>query len=292
MASPGQLPDFDELWDYGDPAGTEAAFRELFESTESSGDHSYHLQLLTQLARTAGLQQRFDEAHRILDKVESALRPGMNTALVRYRLERGRAFNSAGSKIQARELFLDAYRLGRRTRQDFFAVDAAHMMGIVEKGEEALRWNETALELAEQSSDERARGWAGSLYNNIGWTYHDMGCYEGALKLFEKALLFQKNEGDKGKIFIARWCVARCLRSMGMVERSLGIQRDLQREADLAGEKDGYVYEELGEGLLELGLPGEAAPWFHLAWEELSGDEWLVSNEPERLERLKELGRE
>jgi tetratricopeptide (TPR) repeat protein len=214
----------------------------------------------------------------------------MDTALVRFQLERGRLFNSSGRKEQARHFFVEAYRRARKARLDFHAVDAAHMMGIVEKGEEALQWNETALEVAEGSRDERARNWAGSLYNNIGWTYHDMGRYGDALHMFEKALDFRREAGDEEEIAVARWCVARCLRSLGRVEEALAVHRELCRRTDELGEPDGYVYEELGECLLELGLTDEAAPWFRLAHEELSKDPWLTANEPERLQRLAELG--
>ena len=41
--------------------------------------------------------------------------------------------------------------------------------------------------LAETAGDERARNWAASLYNNLGWTYHDQGRYAEALQMFEKA---------------------------------------------------------------------------------------------------------
>lgn len=284
------LPDFDGMWDYDDPAGTEAAFRKLVPAAEASGDRSYHLQLLTQIARTLGLQRRFDEGHALLDSVESALRPGMETALVRFQLERGRLFNSSGRPEQARDFFLQAYRRSRKARLDFYAIDAAHMMGIVDKGDESLQWNETALEMAERSDDPRARKWAGSLYNNIGWTYHDMGRYDDALRMFEKALEFRRAAGKESEMGIARWCIARCLRSLGRVEEALAEQRALLARSEEEERPDGYVYEELGECLLELGRPGEAAPWFRRAHEELSKDPWLAANAPERLKRLAELG--
>ncbi len=289
-ATAGDLPDFDRMWDYSDPAGTETAFRELLPAAEESADRSYHLQLLTQIARTLGLQQRFDEAHQMLDQVESSLRPGMDVVLVRSQLERGRAFNSSDRPDQARELFRGAYRLARRKRLDFYAIDAAHMMGIVQKGDESILWNHTALEIAERADEDRARKWAGSLYNNLGWTYHDSGDFEGALDLFEKALQFRVARGKEDETSIARWCVARCLRSLSRVEEALAMQRSLLVRAEETGEKDGYVFEELGECLLLLNRPSEAAPYFRLAHEELSGDRWLTSHEPERLERLRRLG--
>ena len=72
------LPDFNLLWDYGQPAETEARFRELLPAARACGDRDYYLQLLTQIARAQGLQKRFEQAHATLDHV----REGM--ALINY----------------------------------------------------------------------------------------------------------------------------------------------------------------------------------------------------------------
>ncbi len=68
------------------------------------------------------------------------------------------------------------------------------------------------------------------------------------------------------------------------------MQKTLEKEYDEKGiEQDGYVFEEIGECLLLLNKNEEAKPYFAKAYEYLSKDKWLVDNEPERLERLKEL---
>ena len=52
---------------------------------------------------------------------------------------------------------------------------------------------------------------------------------------------------------------------------------------------DGYAYEEVGECLLLKDQADEAKPYFARAYELLSADEWLMANEPARLERLRTL---
>lgn len=284
------LPNFDALWDYNDPAGTEAKFRELLPQGEAAKDAVWRLELLTQIARTEGLQRKFEEAHQTLDGVEAKLADAPPVVHVRYLLERGRVFNSSGRKDKARPLFLKAWKAAGEAGLDFHAVDAAHMLGIIEPPADALSWNEKALAMAEKSSDARARNWRGSLYNNIGWTYHDDGRYEQALELFTKALEWQKEKGKPGPIRIARWSVARALRSLKRTDEALAIQRQLLAENEEAGETDGYVFEELGECLLVLGREEEAKKYFALAYDELSKDEWLKQNEAERLARLRQLG--
>ena len=193
------LPDFDQLWDYNDPEKTEKVFKELVSESRNSGDREYQAQLLTQIARSHSLRRNFEDAHRILDDVEkminvvaAALDIQTPVARIRCILERGRAHNSAGQIEAARPLFLEAWELARNAREDYHAVDAAHMLGICEPGDASLMWNNRAMEVAEASDDPRAQGWLGALYNNTGWTYHDADQYERALDLFEKGLAWRR----------------------------------------------------------------------------------------------------
>jgi tetratricopeptide (TPR) repeat protein len=286
------LPDFDALWDYNHPDSTEARMRDLVPVAEAAGDRSYLAQLMTQIARTQGLQMRFDDAHRTLDGVKVMLTDDMPVVEIRYLLERGRVYNSAGLPDSARPLFLAAWDAALKAKEDFYAVDAAHMMAIIEPPEEQLAWAGKAMEVAEASADERAKRWLGPLYNNTGWTYHDLGDHDKALEFFDKALAWNRQYGSPEGVRIARWTVAREYRSLGRVEEALSLQKDLEREIREAEvETDGYVFEEIAECLLLLGRDDEAKPYFALAYEHLSQDPWLVANQAERLTRLEELSR-
>jgi tetratricopeptide (TPR) repeat protein len=286
----GKLPDFDSLWDYDHPDSTERKFRSLLPGALDSRDLPYLLQLLTQIARAEGLQRKFQDAHKTLDRVEKALAKADDKTKVRYLLERGRVHNSSGKVDNARPLFLVAFDLALKSKEDPYAVDAAHMMAIVEPTEKQLEWNLKALDLAEGSADERARKWKGSLYNNIGWTYFDQGEYQEALFMFEKALEFRKQEADPEKIRIAKWSVGKVLRVMDHTEEALEMQQQLFQEYEAAGRRSGYVYEEIGECMLVMDQEEEAQGWFAAAYEELSKDPWMA-NEQDRLNRLKELGK-
>lgn len=283
---------FDSLWDYSDPAQTETKFREILPQTEASGNRSHYLQLLTQIARTYSLRRMFDEAHKLLDEVEPQLSGDMPRARIRYLLERGRSFNSANIIDKARDMFLRAFELASASGEDNLAVDAAHMMGIVEKGNDSVEWNEKALKMAEESGDEEANKWLGALYNNLGWTYFDMKEYGRALELFRKDQEWYGRRGKESARRIAIWSAAKTMRMMGDVSGALQEQRALH-ELMKAGvmEEDGYVYEELAECMLVAGGKEEAAEYAGLAYDILSGDIWLRENEKQRLDRLKEIGR-
>src|SRR5438128_799704 len=124
------LPAFDPLWNFSDPASTATKFRELLPAARKSGDRDYLAQLLTQIARTEGLQSKFDDAHRILNEVEPDLATLSPSTNVRYLLERGRTFHSSGEKMKAKELFVKAWDLAREFGEEYYAVYAAHMVVI------------------------------------------------------------------------------------------------------------------------------------------------------------------
>jgi tetratricopeptide (TPR) repeat protein len=284
------LPDFDALWDYNHPAQTEAAFRLLLSQAETSSDPSYYIELLTQIARAQGLQRDFAAAHQTLDQAQARLSDNLSRARIRYLLERGRVFNSSGKPEEARPLFEAAWAQRQAAQEDFHALDAAHMLAIVSPPEEKLYWNLKALELVERTSDARARTWGGGLYNNIGWSYHEQGQYQLALEAFQKALEWRQAQGDLREILIAKWCIARTLRSLGQLHKALDMQQALEEAWKPLGGSDGYTTEEIGECLLALGRAEEATPYFAQAYAKLSQDPWLVAEEPIRLERLKHLG--
>jgi len=283
--------DFDKLWNYDDPTGTEQKFRELLPAAEKGKYSGYYIELLTQIARTQGLQRKFTEAHEILDKVMKLLKPEHIVPRIRFMLERGRTYNSSKEYEKARELFMAAYMQADKYGEDNLAIDAVHMLGIVDKDEESLKWNELAIKMAEDTKDEKARGWLGSLYNNTGWTYHDMEDYEKALELFERNVKWHTEKKSGMQLYIAKWSVARCLRSLGRTEEALNMQLELRgKDNEMYACEDGYNSEEIAECLYALGRADEAKPYFKRAYEQLSKDIWVQANDKEKLERLKTLG--
>ena len=278
------------LWNFDDPAVSEQRFRNLLDRVQ--GDPEAEAVVRTQIARAEGLQRSFADGHATLDAVERLPAARGARVAVRLALERGRLFNSSREPARARPFFEAAFARAREAGEEALAVDAAHMIAIVERDPAAqARWNETALALAEASSDPLARAWRASLLNNLGWTRHGEGRFDEALTLFQRALAAREERGVLGPIRVARWCVARCLRSLGRLDEALVAQRTLEQEIAAAGEPpDGFVFEEIAEGLLALGRTDEAKPWFARAHEELAKAPWLAEAEPERLERLRREG--
>ena len=280
--------DFDSLWDYNKPDRTEMRFREIL--LQIPENVPAFLELLTQIARAQGLQRKFDHAHQTLNQVERRLGSIPSRPRVRYLLERGRVFNTAGDPGRARPLFEQAFEMADQLSEDFYAVDALHMLAMIAPADLSLKLNMQAIQCAQDSRDERARNWLGSLYNNTGWSLHNMGEHAKALEMFEKAEALRRSNGNATAVRVAVWCVARALRSLNRLEEALSRQMDLKKEFDSVGETDGYVLEEIGECLLAMKRPEEAKKYFAGAYDLLSQDAFLAEHEPERLARLKTLG--
>ena len=283
------LSKVDRLWNYSDPSGSETAFRELLE--KAHGEPEYAAEVKTQIARALGLQRQFDESHALLDEVAEAVDDSMPLVRARLALERGRAFRSSGAPEKGLPFFEEAMEGAAEGGFEFYAVDAAHMIVLVYEGEEALAWHQKALAMAESAEDERARGWRGSLYNNLGWTYYELERFDEALDLFVKHEAMLAESGRTYNEAIARWAQGKMLRAMARLDEALAIQEALLPHPERQdNEAEGYTREELGECLLALGRGAEASPHFARAHALLSQDGWLQDNEAPRLERLRELG--
>jgi tetratricopeptide (TPR) repeat protein len=288
--SSSTLPDFDKLWTFNNPAATEAKFKECIESARKSGDTSYYLQLLTQIARAQGLQDKFSEAHATLDDVEKQLRGEFKVARIRYLLERGRVFNSSNHPDRAKPLFNEAWETANAANETRFAADALHMIGIVEpEPADKVKRNIALLEYIEKHPSERR--WLDAVYNNLGEAYLATKDYQHALDSFQKLVALSRELGQEPWIYTQK-DVSKCLRLLGRNEDALKVIQPVFDTLQKKGEADGWISGELGECLLALGKRSEAKKLFKQAYAEFSKDEWLMKHESEHINRIKKLGEE
>lgn len=148
------------LWDFSDPAASEARFREaLVGATGPDRDV-----LLTQVARALGLQGRFADALALLDSIASD-EPEVR---VRVLLERGRVLRTSGDDDAAGPVFGAAVTTADEAGLEALAVDAMHMVALTRSGQDQVAATQAALDRARGSSDPGARSWTASLLNNLG----------------------------------------------------------------------------------------------------------------------------
>jgi tetratricopeptide (TPR) repeat protein len=181
-------------WDFNDVDTSRDRFRaQLEEETTDAG----RAEVLTQLARADGLQDRFAEGDTLLDEAE-ALAGGEPLVRARIDLERGRLRNSGGDPAAALPLFVGAYETALAMPHEFIAVDAAHMAAIAGPDLEArLAWANRGIAMAEASDDPTVTSWLGSLFNNVGWDYFDAEQYGTALEWFQRALVEREKRPDE-----------------------------------------------------------------------------------------------
>jgi tetratricopeptide (TPR) repeat protein len=257
---------------------------------KSGGDAALVLQ--TQIARSLGLRRSFGAGHALLDEVEAALPGAGAEPRVRTLLERGRLWRSAGEPQRARPLFEQAVEQADAARLPELAIDALHMVALVEPETTAqIEINQRALDRARSSTDPRARRWEASLANNIGMSLMDAGRHAEALQSFRSALAARERQGARPDIRVARWMVAWALRHLGRHDEALEMLHTLEREHAAAGSTDPYVFEEIGENLLARGQAAQARPWFARAHAALVQDAAAGAPDAARLARLLELSR-
>ena len=280
----------DALWDFDRPAESEARFRA--ESARHAPGSREALEATTQVARAQGLQRHFDNADRSLDTVQRALEAQPARVRTRYLLERGRRQNSSGHAADAVGWFEQALAASKRDTLPgaaYYRIDALHMLAIAAPPAQQLDWHRKALAEADAATDARARGWRASLLNNLGWTMHEAGDFAAALDYWRKALADREAANDVKRTRIARWTVARGLRSLRRLDEAEAMQRALADELQAANAPDGYVFEELAEIALARGDRKAAQPWAAKALAILGDDVELRTNDAARLARLADL---
>ncbi len=203
----------DELWDFDDPATTEARLRiEL----EQGGpyDEVERAELRTQLARAIGLQGRYDEAAEMLIEVQSEDAPAV---IARVLLESGRILNSAGKPDDATPLFLRTAEIAEQARLTFLQIDALHMLARA-KPSNAEHWTGLAVDLAEASPDARTQRWLIPLHSDLGWSHFETGEFDAALGEFTEAARWADLVGTKEQREWTQEAIAECSAAMGSDE--------------------------------------------------------------------------
>lgn len=210
----------DQLWNFTDPQLSAERFRHACDDSEYSDEA--RAELATQLARALGLSGQYDDGDAVLNAIDS----DSPIVAARIALERGRLRVAEGVPEEAVPLFTKAARDAAAGGVTFLVLDALHMLALTDVGQEE-QWAADGLELLATASQARTQRWGVALNNNLAWYLHDNGRAEEALPYFERALDFAKAVGTSEQRFIARWAIARCLRSLGRTDEALKLQRVL-----------------------------------------------------------------
>lgn len=235
--------EIDRLWDFADPVASEERFRAASADPERT-PHKRAV-MAAQLARAVGLQGRTEEALAVLDGVAAAApgtESGPEAAELRARvaLERGRLHAAAGRPEEALPELTRAVREAAAAGAAFLVLDGLHMLALTDGGHEE-EWAAEGFDVLAGSRDPRVLRWGIALHNNLGWTKHDGDDPVAALHHFTLAAEAAEQYGSAEQLRVARWSMARALRTLGRTDEALAIQRAL--DAERAG--DPFVTAEL-----------------------------------------------
>ncbi len=273
------------LWDFDDLDATERRFREQLELEQSDAGRA---EVMTQLARVAGLRGDFEVGDAWIDDAEQ-LAAGSDVVLARIDLERGRLRRSSGDREAALPLFESSFTVAAAAGQQFVAADAAHMAALAGPDRGALvAWSERGVEFARVNED--ARYWIGPLLNNLGWEYFEAGELDLALDAFERALAARLDDPDNGSaIALARYAVGKALRALDRTDVAIA-QLELAVEwAERSGAPDGWYHEELALAYGDTGRAEEAEEQARLALPLLETDDASFAGDRARRTRLDSL---
>lgn len=303
-----KLEDFDSVLGAMDVASAIETLRELAKSSLALPDKSIYLQVCSQLALAEAMNQQFAEAHETLDEAEKLLEPEYSLARARILLERGRVyhqFSLFGTQNQdevlkaqekADSFFKISFDEANKNHFDYHTVNAAHMLAIIVPSVlDKITWNTRALDLAENTSDQKCKSWIPALLNNLGHNYLAAQQYDKALVIFKKSRVLQEQQGLPAHIRLSTWTIAHTLRLMGNIDEALNLLYGLAHEFEAMIKSNsldvpqevlhstrGMLYEDMAESLLH-----KAKEASQLAYDDLSKTPWI--HLPEYKGRLKRL---
>jgi tetratricopeptide (TPR) repeat protein len=282
-------PSIDAAWDYADPSGSEARFREMIASAGAAADAGWRVEAHSQLARAVCLQRRYDDAHGILDAVEGLV-PARGRPRVRWRLERGRILNDQGDAAAATAAFEEALALAEEAGEVPLAADAHHMLAYVARGEEGVARHRAAIAFCGRHAEGHPglRRWLVTLHVNLADELERQERWPEALESVEAARAAAEATGAGKRAVGAAVFAARLHRRSGAVDRGWEVLEGVFDPSTA----DGWAWEERAEALLARGRGEEARAAFREAHARHAADPWFPPGEKARLERLRRLAEE
>jgi predicted enzyme related to lactoylglutathione lyase len=246
---------------------------------------------LARVARCYLKLGRKEEGRHWLMMAEEVVTDRMPRAWSRYLGVLGRYQWKDDQLEEATETFTNMYQYCLEHDLYERAVDAAHMAAITAPGEEQIAWAKKGIAAAEKGE---AEGWLGPLWNNLGWTYSDLGRHEESLEALLNAREYHWKLGTEMNKLIADWSVGHAYRMAGQPDEAAAWMRSVlawsehlyaQEASPNAAEWIGHSCRELGELALARDRQPEALKYLRRAREKLS-EAGMLEWDPEGFEEL------
>jgi tetratricopeptide (TPR) repeat protein len=207
------------LWDFDDLGLSGEQFKAQVEIEESNAGRA---EVMTQIARIAGLRGDFESGDALLDEA-GELAADDEVARARIDLERGPLRRSSGDPEAALPLFESAFASALDARQHFIAADAAHMAALAAPGRNGfVAWTRRGIDLAKTrkapgtGSAPCSTTSAGSTSRLVTWSSRSTP--------FERALAARlTNPENSSAIALAGYGVGKTTRMLGRADDAIPV---------------------------------------------------------------------
>jgi len=247
--------------------------RELYlqvaDSAAASGEKSALTEAYAMIARTYLTNDRKDEGRPWIEKARGIARDDEPLGWSRYLGVRGRFEWQDKELEKSSATFKEMYRYCSEKGLHERAIDAAHMVAITGGKDDQVEWGLKGIKEAEAGN---VTGWLGPLWNNLGYTYEDMGKYRESLDAYLKAREYHHKYSDEKSKIVADWAVGHAYRLLSEPD-SAGqwITQDMLAKFESLGDLEfqGWALKEMGEIAMLKSQPDSALTYFVRAEEKL-----------------------
>jgi len=187
-------------------------YEEAAKAAEEEGRRSTRIEALAQVARSYSITGDGEKGESWLNQAAALAQESEPLGWSRYRLVLGVYQREAGQREAATQTFIELYEYCLAHDLHERAVNAAHMVAIAADLETQVVWGKKGIAAAEAGGHEE---WLGPLWNNLGWTYDDLGRYEDSLQALITAREYHYRGGSDHAKLVADWSVGHAHRVVG-----------------------------------------------------------------------------
>jgi tetratricopeptide (TPR) repeat protein len=279
----------DSLFNAKEYEKSREAYIKVSEMAEESDEKSNLVEAFAMIGRTYLKVNQKEPGYHWLSKARDFASVDQPLGWSRYLGVCGR-FEWRNKELEkATETFVEMYNYCSDRKLHDRAVDAARMIGITGTSEQQIEWGMKGIAEAGNMT-----GILGPLWNNLGWTYEDIGKYPEAVNAYTKAREYHWKYGDERNKLIADWAVGHAYRLNGEFDKAEVWLRPLPDWCRKIDETEflGFSLKELG--YLSLGREDttEALNYFVEAEKNLKAvgmPEWDAEGYKQLLKEIEEL---
>lgn len=216
-------------------------------------DHAY-VEACAQVARMESIEGNLNQGRPWLELATQRARRDEPLGWSRLQLVLGIFEREAGDRASAVRRFKVLYEYDLENELFDRAIDVSHHVVLASDDfDEQMEWTRKGIEAAEQGG---LQGWLAVLWNNKGAALEDQDRWEDARLAYNEARRYHYEVGDKQRMLIADWALARAERMTGRVDQArerssatyvLALERYAREASANNAEWVGYLRWELAE---------------------------------------------